>query len=61
MRLCSDDHGEVCYEGYTCPACELVNQTEALKEDIAGLKNEIDDLNGTVHSLESEIESLESK
>ena len=36
MKLCSDGHGEVCYEDRDCPACEAVNEATApLNNEIA--------------------------
>ena len=44
MEICSDGHGEVCYEGRRCPACDL-------QLDMQG---EIDDLKDQINQLESE-------
>jgi len=41
MILCSDGHGEVCFEGRRCPACDLRDE---LDEKISKLTDEINDL-----------------
>jgi len=45
MELCSNGHGEVCYETDECPACEIINNLEeevaGLEDDIANLQNEL--------------------
>jgi len=51
VKLCSDGHGEVCYEDRDCPACEAVN------EATAPLNNEIARLKIRVSDLEAEIEN----
>jgi len=45
MELCFDGHEEVCYEGKSCPACELVEATISLNKEIENLKEEIEKLN----------------
>ncbi|GAF99286.1 unnamed protein product, partial [marine sediment metagenome] len=41
MELCSDKHGELCYEGRNCPACEVI---EELQAEIDGLQEELKSL-----------------
>lgn len=55
MNLCSDLHDEVCYEGHTCPACEV---RENLQAAIRSAQKEIDSLQETVASLEDDVRSL---
>ena len=40
MNLCSDCHGEVCYSGRDCPACELVRELEKAEMRIHNLEEE---------------------
>lgn len=49
MNICSNEHDEVCYEGHTCPACEL---RDNLNSEIEDLKAQIKDLNAEVKELE---------
>jgi hypothetical protein len=55
MKLCSDDHEEVCYEGRECPACKakedlgdvisrLTQRYEELEEEAVALKKYIQEL-----------------
>jgi len=51
MKLCSDEHEEVCYEGEDCPVCKAINKCclsdeviDSLEADISRLKDEILDL-----------------
>jgi hypothetical protein len=46
MELCFDEHGEVCYETKSCPACDAVE----VKRD--ELQSEIDDLKTKIEELE---------
>ncbi len=54
MNLCSDDHEEVCYEGRTCPVCEVKQEKE---KEIEACQDEIEDLKNTIGELESDLES----
>lgn len=45
LNICSNGHGEVCYEEPNCPACDL-------KED---LKSELDERDSKIDDLEAEI------
>jgi hypothetical protein len=40
MNLCSDGHGEVCYEDRHCPACAV---REDMQDDIDNLKDELNE------------------
>jgi hypothetical protein len=51
MRLCSDNHIEVCFEGRECPVCNEQIKTNEVENDLK-IAN---DLNET---LKSEIEEL---
>ena len=59
MKLCSDEHEEVCYEGEDCPVCKAINKCclsdlnyilssseviDSLEAEISRLKDEILDL-----------------
>lgn len=50
MNLCSDGHGEVCYDDRTCLACSAI----ADKDD------DISSLEARIVKLERQIEELES-
>ena len=54
MNLCSDNHEEVCYEGRTCPVCELINEKNT---EIDELNNSIEDLRNSNEILTSDLES----
>ena len=41
MDLCSCDHDEVCYEGRTCPVCDLREEKD---DEIGQLNDRIVDL-----------------
>ena len=43
MYLCSDGHDEICHEGKTCPACELVQEKRDLERQVERLQAEIND------------------
>ena len=51
MNLCSNNHDEICYEGLSCPACELLSE-------IKDLKNENEDLQKKVDELEDQIDDM---
>jgi peptidoglycan hydrolase CwlO-like protein len=62
MNLCSSGHDEVCYEGRSCPVCEVNDNLsdkekdlEAEKENTKRLENKVDELEGKVSELESQI------
>lgn len=56
MKICSEKHEEVCYEGKYCPACEI---REKLELDISDLKSDIEESEAKVRSLDSYNEDLE--
>lgn len=41
MKLCSENHDEVCYEERKCPMCELQGIIESLSKERAILEDEI--------------------
>ena len=51
MNLCSEGHDEVCYEGRSCPACDLRSDLESQIKD---LNNELDQERGYIEHLEKE-------
>lgn len=54
MKLCSENHGEVCYESRNCPACEAIADKD---KAISMLEDNISKLESAVESLNSEIAS----
>jgi hypothetical protein len=42
MDLCSNGHEEICYEGNSCPACDLLSQVADLEADKKKLELELD-------------------
>ena len=55
MHICSDKHDEVCYAGWSCPCCVLLEQ-------VANLLRKNDDLSGECGDLEEALrEELEVK
>ena len=55
MELCSDGHGEVCFEARNCPACEALAELSHEKDV------EIDNRDRRIAGMEAEIENLEEK
>jgi hypothetical protein len=47
MYLCANYHEEICYEGSSCPACDLLQTISDLEDEIYDLKEEIEKLNNT--------------
>jgi len=47
MNLCSDNHEEVCFEGRTCPCCDIINDKDS---EISSLKDKIQDLESQIES-----------
>ena len=43
MKLCDDEHDEVCYNGRNCPVCEKMKEIEVLEEKICELEQELKD------------------
>lgn len=55
MNLCSNGHNEVCFEGRTCPVCELADEK---RDEIKSLQYEIEKLEREVQGLKDEILEL---
>lgn len=53
MNLCSDGHEEVCYEGRSCPACDLLEQIKDLKRDNDELESQVDKLDSRLAEAEA--------
>lgn len=51
MRICSTKHDEVCFEGNTCPMCDLMKEVRQKDQHIEVLV-------GDVRYLEKQIEAL---
>jgi len=47
----NNDHGEICYQGHSCSACEKIES----------LKNEIEELEGIIADQKDEIAELEQE
>jgi hypothetical protein len=54
MNLCSDGHDEICYEGRSCPACEIIKDRDYFDEQIGVLEKEIQQLKNYITLLEKE-------
>jgi hypothetical protein len=52
MNLCSSGHDEVCYEGRTCPVCDL---REDLEDSIKDLTKELEEEKKYSDSLEKQV------
>ena len=39
MEICSNNHDEVCYEGFVCPVCRM---QEEMQDKIDKLQSELD-------------------
>lgn len=59
MQLCSAGHEEICYECRSCPACELLDANNDLRQELKELHRENDDLADDVLRLQSEIDDLQ--
>jgi cell division protein FtsB len=44
MKLCDEDHDEICYEGPICPVCEKYAEVERLQRETEDLREEIKEL-----------------
>jgi len=51
VELCSDKHEEVCFEGKTCPVCEMRDDMQRSIDDLekknVNLKDEVTELENT--------------
>lgn len=60
MELCSNGHGEICYEERNCPACEVIEEKQKdidlLEDQIADLKENI--IKDLQYKLEQATEGL---
>jgi len=61
MELCRKNHDEVCFEGYSCPACEAIwsmekekdKEIEKLNEEKSELETRLDDAVAELNDLKS--------
>lgn len=44
MKLCEDNHDEVCFESRNCPVCEKEKEIEALEQKISDMREEVREL-----------------
>lgn len=51
MDLCSDGHGEICYESRVCPACQAIIEMRDVVT--AEMQEEIDKLDNKIYELEN--------
>lgn len=58
MNLCSDKHDEVCYEGRTCPVCDMRSDKESEVEDAKRELKEEQEIN---ESLQTKIDELKAE
>lgn len=42
MKICSDTHDEVCFDGQICPACSLIDIIDDLNNEVRRLKEKIE-------------------
>lgn len=68
MKLCDNGHVEICFDGGSCPMCNMQNEIEELKRDnealedeASSLSNDLSNANETVLELEAEIEDLKEE
>lgn len=54
MNLCDNNHGEVCYSGHNCPACEAIEEVDALE-------GELETAEGKIEALQERIEALQNE
>lgn len=45
MNLCADGHDEICYEGRTCPMCNLISEKD---DKISSLESKINELQNVI-------------
>jgi hypothetical protein len=57
MYLCDNNHGEICFHGHYCPACEL---REELESKISKLEDKRSELENQIGELEVQIEEMNS-
>lgn len=50
MELCSDNHEEICFEGRTCPYCDMLEKKD---EEIQELKDKVEKLKDEIYDLEN--------
>lgn len=56
MDLCSNQHGEVCFDSRNCPACEYGEGIAKEKDDeLREANRQIDDLESQVNDLHNEL------
>ena len=58
MKLCSDEHEEVCYEGEDCPVCKAIKEWESASDETHGVLDEVNELQREIEDLKDEILDL---
>lgn len=61
MRMCSDGHEEVVYEGSSCPACEAIRDKEKAEEEVTDLEDQLSVMRADLRDRDKDIERLECK
>jgi len=61
MTLCSYGHDEVCYEGRSCPACEMKDERDDKAKALDTMQSERDDLDEQLADSDANIRELETK
>jgi len=56
MEMCDRGHGEVCYDGPSCPACALLYEMD---EKLGAKRARIETLEDRVLQLEDQLENRE--
>lgn len=55
MDLCNDGHDEVCYEGSTCPLCEVIGEREDLLKENMELEERLEKANDEIDDLSDQV------
>jgi len=61
MKICSEGHDELVYEGKYCPACQINDQLDDANDDADKLRDEVVDLSEKIDELEDELKLYKFK
>jgi len=48
MTICNDGHDEICYEGYGCPLCAMLDELLKRDDTVADLTNQLNEANSHI-------------